>query len=261
MKELLPKNDIYIGLKAYSSWGILGWHDIRQRYRRSILGPFWFTLSTAIMVIVLGFLYTTLLKQEIKHYLPYLAIGLITWQFISSAFIEGATALINSNSLIKQVNLPLTIYICRTSWRNFLILLHSMPIVILMLFFFGYRPSWSFALIPFGLLLLFLNGIWVGIILGVLSARFRDIPPIVNNFTQIALFLTPVMWSPEILENRAWVANWNPLYHSIEIIRAPLIGSPFPIKSWLLTLIFCFVNGLIAQLIMKRYRNRVAYWV
>jgi lipopolysaccharide transport system permease protein len=261
MTQILPKNDIQKGLSAYTIWSVLGWHDIRQRYRRSILGPFWFTLSTALMVIVLGVLYSTLLKQEIKHYLPFLAVGLVVWQFINTVINEGATVLIGSQSLIKQINLPLTVHVCRGVWRNFLILLHSLPIVILMLLLFGFWPHWSIVLLPVGLLLLFLNGIWMGIILGILSARFRDIPPIAINLTQVAFFLTPVMWSPQILDSRAWVAQWNPLYHSIEVIRAPLIGSPILMDSWIWTVTFCIANGLLAQWLMKRYRNRVAYWI
>jgi len=262
MTQLLAKNDVKKGLSAYTIWSILGWHDIRQRYRRSILGPFWFTLSTALLVIVLGFLYSTLLKVDIKTYLPFLGVGLVVWQFISTVINEGTTVLIGSQTLIKQINLPITVHVCREVWRNFIILLHSLPTLILMLLLFGIWPHWSiFLLLPLGLLLLFLNGIWIGIILGILSARFRDITPIVTNLTQIAFFLTPVMWSPEILESRAWVALWNPLYHSIEVIRAPLIGSPILLESWIWSLAFCVVNGFIAQWLMKRYRNRIAYWI
>ena len=261
MTQLLAKNDIKKGLSAYTIWSILGWHDIRQRYRRSIIGPFWFTLSTALLVIVLGFLYSSLLKVDIKTYLPFLAVGLVVWQFISTLINEGTTVLIDSQTLIKQINLPITVHVCREVWRNFIILLHSLPTLILMLLLFGIWPHWSIViLLPLGLLLLFLNGIWIGIILGILSARFRDITPIVTSLTQIAFFLTPVMWSPEILESRAWVALWNPLYHSIEVIRAPLIGSPILLESWIWSLTFCVVNGLVAQWLMKRFRNRIAYW-
>ena len=57
-------DDLIVGMKAVRVWGTLGWHDIRQRYRRSVLGPFWFTLSTIIMVVVLGALYSTLLDRK-----------------------------------------------------------------------------------------------------------------------------------------------------------------------------------------------------
>jgi lipopolysaccharide transport system permease protein len=182
-------NDILVGLLAWRVWGTLGWHDIRQRYRRSILGPFWFTLSTAIMVAVLGALYATLLNQEIRDYLPFLAAGLVIWQYLGSVLNEGCSSFISSTGLIKQIRLPLTIHVCRTVWRNFLILLHSLPVLVVTLLAFKHWPSIEFILTPLGLLLLLLHGIWMGIILGLLCARFRDIPPIINNLVQVAFFL------------------------------------------------------------------------
>ena len=106
-------NDLWVGIGAFQVWGTLGWHDIRQRYRRSVLGPFWFTLSTAIMVIVLGALYSTLLKQEINNYLPYLAVGLVVWQYLASSILEGCNSFIGAAYLIKQIRIPLTVHVCR----------------------------------------------------------------------------------------------------------------------------------------------------
>lgn len=256
-----PTNDLLIGMGAMQVWGTLGWHDIRQRYRRSVLGPFWFTLSTAIMVIVLGALYSTLLNQEITDYLPYLAVGLVLWQYLASSVNEGCSAFIGSAYLIKQIRLPLTVHVCRIVWRNFVILLHSLPVVVLLLIAFGRWPGTEFLLVPLALLLLLLHGVWVGIVLGVLCARFRDIPPIVINLVQVAFFFTPVMWSPEILKDRAWVAEYNPLYHLIEIVRAPIIGRPIHIESWAWSIAFLIIGFGFAQYLLKRYRNRVPYWL
>lgn len=256
-----PKTDIFRGLVSFRIWGTLGWHDIKQRYRRSILGPFWFTLSTFLMVGVLGVLYSTILNQKITDYLPFLAVGLIVWQFISTMAVESCNVFIESHSLIKQIDLPLTVHVCRTLWRNFLIFLHSLPVAILLLLLFGFKINWSFILLPLGLLILFLNGLWAGVILGVLCARFRDIQPIMINIIQIAFFLTPVMWSPHLLAERAWIAKWNPLYHLIELIRAPLLGTSVLLESWVWAIAFCAMNALIAFFIMKRCRNRVAYWI
>lgn len=256
-----PRTDLFVGMRAIQIWGTLGWHDIRQRYRRSVLGPFWFTLSTAIMVVVLGALYATLLKQEIANYLPFLAVGLVVWQFLGSSITEGCTAFIGSAQLIKQIRLPLTVHVCRVVWRNFVILLHSLPVAVVLLIVFGYRPGIEFLLLPFGLLLLLLHGVWIGVVLGILCARFRDIPPIVINLVQVAFFFTPIMWTPEILKDRAWVAEYNPFYHLIEIVRAPIIGRPAHLDSWLWSLAFLVIGFGLAQFLMKRYRNRVPYWI
>jgi len=255
------RSDLMVGMRASRVWGTLGWHDIRQRYRRSILGPFWFTLSTIIMVGVLGALYSTLLHQKITDYLPYLAVGLVVWAYLAAVANEGCVAFIGAAYLIKQIRLPLTVHVCRIAWRNFVILLHSLPVVVVLLLIFGRWPTWEFLLVPLALVLLFLHGVWVGAALGVLCARFRDIPPIVTNLIQVVFFFTPVMWSPEILKDRAWVAEYNPLYHLIETVRAPLTGRPTHWESWVWSIGLLVVGFAFAQFLMKRFRNRVPYWL
>lgn len=254
-------DDMLVGIRASRIWGTLGWHDIRQRYRRSVIGPFWFTLSTAIMVIVLGALYSTLLQQQIEDYLPYLAVGLVVWQYLASVANEGCTAFIGSAYLIKQIRIPLTVHVCRIAWRNFVILLHSLPVVIILMLGFGHWPTWEFLLVPVGLGMLLLHGIWVGVALGVLCARFRDIPPIVTNLVQVIFFFTPVMWMPEILKDRAWIAELNPLYHLIETLRAPITGRPMHWESWAWSFGLLIVGFGVAQYLMSRYRNRIPYWL
>jgi ABC-2 type transport system permease protein len=151
--------------------------------------------------------------------------------------------------------------VCRIVWRNFLILLHSLPVVIVMLIAFGRWPGVEFLLLPVGLLLLLLHGVWIGVVLSVLCARFRDIPPIVNNLVQVAFFFTPVMWSPEILKDRGWVADFNPFYHLIEIVRAPVLGRPVHLESWVWSLALLVIGFGFAQFLMYRFRNRVPYWL
>jgi ABC-type polysaccharide/polyol phosphate export permease len=213
------------------------------------------------MVVVLGALYSTLLQQEITNYLPYLAVGLVVWQYLASSVNEGCTSFTGSAYLIKQIRLPLSVHVCRIAWRNFAILLHSLPVVVIMLIAFGHRPSLTFFLVPLGLFLLLLHGVWIGVVLGVLCARFRDIPPIVTNLVQVAFFFTPVMWSPEILKDHAWVATYNPLYHLIEIVRAPILGRPIHVESWVWSVGFLIIGFGFAQYLMQRFRNRVPYWL
>lgn len=255
------KNDIYVGLSTIHVWLTLGWHDIRQRYRRSVLGPFWFTLSTMIMVGVLGFLYSTLLGQEIADYLPYLGVGLVVWQYISGCVNEGSNAYIASGYLIKQIRMPITVHICRIVWRNFVILLHSLPVVIIAMIIFGHYPNFEFLLLIPGLGLLFLNGIWVSIVLGILCTRYRDILPIVGNLLQVAFFFTPIMWSKDLLKDRAWAAEVNPIHHMIEVIRAPILGHPIEISSWLWSIGLVIVGFSLAQYLTARCRDRIPYWL
>lgn len=253
--------DIWVGLSAYHVWQTLGWHDIRQRYRRSVIGPFWFTLSTLVMVGVLGILYSSILNQDIHEYLPYLGTGLVAWQFISTCAIEGASTLISAGYLIKQIRMPLTIHIARMAWRNFIIMMHSLPVVLLFLLAFGHRPGFEILLVVPGLFILLLNSIWIGLVLAILCARYRDLLPIVGNLTQVAFFFTPVMWVVDLLKDRRWIAEVNPFYHLIEIVRAPLIGKPMELASWIWAIAMVIVGFCIAHYLMKRTRNRLPYWL
>lgn len=254
-------SDIAVGLGAWYVWSALGWHDIRQRYRRSVLGPFWFTLSTLIMVAVLGVLYSTLLGQNIATYLPYLGVGLVIWQYLSACVNEGSTVFIGSGYLIKQIRMPLTVHVNRIVWRNFVILLHSLPVVVMLMIAFGHIPGPEFLLVIPGLFLLLLNGVWVGVVLGVVCSRYRDVLPIVGNLVQIAFFFTPIMWSTDLLKDRAWVAEFNPIYHLIDIVRAPILGGVIAFESWIWSLAILVVGFVAAQYLMRRCRNRIPYWL
>ncbi|MCC4115368.1 ABC transporter permease [Aromatoleum toluclasticum] len=254
-------NDIVTGLGAVHVWLALGWHDIRQRYRRSILGPFWFTLTTLIMVGVLGFLYSQLLGQEISDYLPYVGIGLVIWQFISTAANEGCNSMIGAGHIIKQLRMPLSTHVLRMVWRNFIILLHSLPVVVLLMVFFGHSLTLEMILIIPGLLVLMLNAVWSGIVFGILCTRYRDVAPIIGNLFQVGFFLTPVFWRADDLKDRAWVADINPFSHLIEIVRGPILGVPVSLESWVWSVALLIVGFPIAQYLMVRFRERVAYWL
>ena len=254
-------NDLWVALMTPHVWLALGWHDIRQRYRRSVIGPFWFTVSTLMMVGALGLVYSTLLGKTLREYIPYLGVGLVVWQYISSVINEATTAFINSGYLIKQARIPLTIYAARVVWRNFVILMHSLPVVILLMMLFGKMPNSELLLLFPGLLILMLQGVWVVLVVGVVCTRFRDVIPIASNFITIAFFVTPVLWPVTQLRERAWIAECNPLYHTIEIIRGPILGTPIHWQSWVWALGLLVAGFLLAQYLMSRCRDRVAYWL
>src|SRR4249920_1897323 len=96
--SLLASRDIRDGILLWPLWGRLGWNDILQRYRRSLLGPFWLTASMAIMVVSLGILYAELFNTPINDFLPFLCVGLLVWNLISSFLIEGGTIFTGAES-------------------------------------------------------------------------------------------------------------------------------------------------------------------
>lgn len=253
--------DLIQGCRNNAIWGILGWQDIRQRYRRSVLGPFWLTLSTAIMVGALAFVYSSLFKQTMASYLPFIGVGLIVWALISTIFGEACTVFIGAEGMIKQLRLPLTVHVCRMVWRNIIIFGHNAVILLVIYVMFGTGWHPDLLTIPLAVLLYAFDGLAIGIILGVFCTRFRDIVQIVANIIQLVFFATPIMWRPEVLADRAWIADYNPIYHLIELIRAPLLGQPLPVNSWLIAMGVTVLALAIALGTLARFRHRVAYWL
>ncbi len=240
---------------------MLGWQEIRQRYRRSVMGPFWLTISMGVMIGGMGPLYGKLFGQDLSAYFPHLAISLVVWMLVSNLINDCSNAFIAAEGFIKQIRLPLTIHILRAIWKNLIIFAHNMVIVVLVFLVYPPEMGWHLLQMPLGILMLAVNSLWFGILVGLLCARFRDIPQIVASLVQIAFFLTPIFWKAEMLGKFIWAAQINPLYHFIEIIRAPLLSGGASLLSWGAVLLITVLGYTVMMLFFTRFRARIAYWV
>ena len=118
---VLALQDVVEGARAFRLWEMFGRQDVRQRYRRSTLGPFWLTISMGALAGGLGLLYAGLCKIDVADCLPLVAAGLILRRVISGLITGNRTASIDAEGIIKQVNLPLSAHVYRMAWRNFIL--------------------------------------------------------------------------------------------------------------------------------------------
>lgn len=260
--------DLLQGAKQHELWLMLGLQDIKQRYRRSVLGPFWITIATGVMALALGLLYSMLFQLPLADFLPHVTVGLIMWNFISGAIKEGSTIFIDNEGLIKQLPAPLSVHVYRLVWRQTLFLGHNLIIWLLLIIIFPRSLGWEFFLVIPGMLLLIVNGVWVAMFFGMVATRFRDVAPLLEALTQLLFYVTPIVWTTKTLTDqggavadRARIAELNPLYHYLEIVRAPLIGEPVAAYHWWIVLAFTAGGLLIAMVAMRQWRFRVSYWV
>lgn len=253
--------DLIEGMRAWGIWGLLGWQDVRQRYRRSILGPLWLTLSMGVMIGGLGYLYGDLFKTPLDDYIPYLTGGFVAWGLISTIIIESCTVFVAADGFIKQLRLPFSLYVFRLIWRNLIVFFHNALVFVVVAIIFKLELGWQLAWLLPGLLIVAYTGFWLSFVLGSVSARFRDIPQIVSSIVQIVFFLTPIMWKPELVTQRPMFVQENPFFHYVELIRAPLLGREIAPDTWLITLGCSTVGSLLAFMFFIRVRRRISYWV
>jgi ABC-2 type transport system permease protein len=262
-------DDLLAGWNQRELWGHLGWQDIRQRYRRSILGPIWITISMAVTAVALGVLYAGLFGNDLSVQLPYVLVGFIVWAFISGCIAEGSEVFTANEGLIRHLPAPLSVHVYRLLWRQILFFAHNMIVYVVMLLVFPQHLGWSSLLALPAFLLLVANGAWVALLLGIVTTRFRDLEPITQSIVQLLFFLTPIVWIYSDLVNspnsatasRARLVEFNPLLHFMEIIRAPMLGQPQHLRHWIVVLGITVVGWALTMEALRRYRARVSYWV
>jgi ABC-2 type transport system permease protein len=262
--------DLRTGFNQRELWLHLGWQDIKQRYRRSVIGPFWITIATGVQAIAMGLLYSVLLDIDLREFLPHVTVGLIIWNLISAAILEGGDVFVANEGLIKQLPSALSVHVYRLVWRQLLLLGHNLLIYVIIIAIF-WPPGglhWTVIFAIPALVLILLNAVWVSILFGIIATRYRDIAPILGSFVTLMFFMTPIVWTTSGLQQmggeaakRAKLVEINPLFHYLDIIRAPLIGEDQQAYHWYIVLGFTVVGWALAIVALKKYRARVPYWV
>jgi len=240
----------------------LGWLDIRLRYRGSMLGPFWLTISTGVMVGALGVLYSTLFKIDLRDYLPFLALSQVLWGFLASLVSESCTVFTEAEGVIRSVRMPFFVFSLRALIRNAVALAHNIVVIVVVFAIFRMWPTIDSLMALPGLVLWAIDALALTLILGAFCARFRDIQPIVNSVMQIAFFMTPVIWKPDQL-GADGVANlaFNPFFDLLEIVRGPILGTGVAGTTWLGALVYSVGLCAISWAFFVRARGRVTFWV
>lgn len=240
----------------------LSWNDIRQRYRRSTLGPSWLTISLAVQVATMGFVYGGLFNLQVGVYLPHLAAGITIWALMAGMINEGCTCFIMAEGYLKQMALPKSMFAARVVLRSFFNFAHDIVIVIVVFLIYPPPTNWTVILFLPGLLVLALNGLWVSLVLGTLCTRFRDLPPIVASVMQVAFFITPVIWiSSSLSGHAARFLVFNPFAVFLSLVRDPLMGQAVPLSSWLVAGAITVCGWVLAFALFTRFRARITYWL
>jgi lipopolysaccharide transport system permease protein len=254
--------DLRDGLAQWRLACSLGWLDIKLRYRGSALGPFWLTLSSAVMVGSMGLIYGTLFGTVLREYLPFLALSLILWQSgIGGLATDACTVFLDAEQTIRSMRMPFTVQVLRCVVRNAIVLAHNLVVPIGVFAIFDSWPGLEAFLALPGLALWVVDGITACFLLGSICARFRDVPPIVGSIMMIAFYITPIVWKPAQLGAHGWWLPLNPFYTLLEVVRAPILGTPLNALLWGSALGYSVLLWLAAWAVFTLARGRLAFWV
>lgn len=253
-------DDLRRGLGLWPFFGRLGLDDIRQRYARTALGPFWMILSSSLWIFVMAMVTASLFGQDLSVAFPFVAAGMYAWLFISVGLSDGCTVFIAQQWLLVSHTLPISFHLFRYLVRATITILHYIPILLLILIVCGRWPSaemlWS---VP-ALAMFIVLSAWLGAVLGVISMRYRDVPHIVTTVSSALPIVSPIAWDKELLKSSHWLADLNPIYHFVEIFRAPLLGKGVPTVSWMVVIAINALGVALGLFLFARSRTRLAMW-
>lgn len=253
--------DLRDGIRSWELSRFLAWQDIKQRYRRSTLGPIWLTLSFGIQILTMGFLSAALFGSAIAKSVPYVCAGMLFWALITQMINDGAALFVSSARYITQIKSPLTLFLMQVIWRNIIVAAHNATIYLLIAAIFVIVPGLSIVLWLPGLALVLICLSWMALVAAVVSARYRDIPVMIQNILTILFWLTPLMYFPEQLGRRRFIADLNPFTHMIALVREPLLGGTPSLVDWMVVLAIAVLGWIGTFLFFARFRARIVYWL
>ena len=255
------QNDFLRALQNPLASTALTLRNVKSSYRRSYLGALWISLTVAITITALAGVYTYLFPITLSEYMPYLTVSYVGWIAISNMLLSGPNVFIQYSSLIQQETSPYTHYVIAVIADKLLIFFNHCIVILIVLIIFQVPITWTFLAFPVAVALLFISGIGMCFVFGVIATRFRDVNQILTSLVQLAFFVTPVLWKPEFLAGRTFIVDFNPFFHYLAILREPLLDGTIPWVSFGVTAAFAAGSMLIGIATMTRYKRWIVFWI
>jgi ABC-type polysaccharide/polyol phosphate export permease len=257
----LAIDDLVNSIHRYKLWFYLAWIDIQQRYRGSILGPLWITLSMAIFIGALSIVYSRLFHTDINALVPYLTAGMLCWIFISTNISESTDVFTNAKPLIDSIKLPYLIHVFKLVSRNVIIFFHNLLVFIIVAVIFNIPITINTLLFVPALLLASVMVASTCIMISLLGTRFRDLPPLITSLIMLVFFISPVTWQANMLGEGSLILRLNPMFYYLDLLRSPLLGAAPMESSWIVCGIITLISFIISFGLFVRFRSRIPFWI
>lgn len=261
--QFLPKS-ARVAIEMWPIWTFLSHQDLRSQFRRSKLGVLWLVANQLVFAIGGGYLWAALFGLDPKTFIPFIALGFAIWGYMTSSIVDGCATFVIASGYIRQVPLPLEIYIARITYTAIIRLGIGLGVAISLGVLLGaIRIPGLFFALP-GLALLLTLGLLSTAVLAYVGVVYRDLQHGFSNIFQMLFVVTPIIYPPEILvaKGLGWLVYLNPFAAPIEIVRAPLLtGAPAGAAYYALCAAFAVVLALLFSVVRRTFERRVVYYV
>ena len=256
--------DIARSLREPEFWAYSSWLDIITKYRRSRLGIVWLLLPPVLYVGGVGYFYALLSSANPLAYMPHLALGYLLFRLLSNVITESCSVLPGHASFILDGHLRLTDFVLRTLAKALFYLVAALPLVVVVLALSPSVHPLGLLAVPPAFVVVILNLTWIAVVVALLGARFPDVSELTGSLFIFGFILTPILWEADYAPYgtpHGTFMRINPLYHMIEIIRAPLLGQPLERLTFIYMGVMTVLGWIVAAHLYRRYSRFVPVWV
>jgi len=214
-------------------------------------------------VFSVGLVFGTLFGNELSQYLPYFAIGIIVWNFISQCILEGCLVYVQSAGHIKSTAVPLPLHVYRLLGRQLILLGHNALLVAALWIMFRWRIDATVLLALLGLAIGIVALLGAMLAFSIICTRYRDLHQIISSLMSLLFLLTPIVWLPDSVRSPGIdaVVYGNPFHYLLEIVRKPLLGTVPALHVWLIATAIAALSLVAGTAFYARFRHRVVYWL
>jgi lipopolysaccharide transport system permease protein len=239
---------------------VLTQKELKVRYKRSFLGYLWSIANPLALALVFFIAFKIFMKIPIENYTLFLIAGLFPWQWFLNSVNSSATVFIGNATLIKKMHFRHEVLVVATILNDMLHFLLSIPVIILFLFIYGMQPSIMWLVgIPALLIVQFIITMGFSLAVSALNLFFRDIERIVFIFTSLMFYMTPIIYSEEMVpaEYRTLILS-NPLSILFISWRNLLMHGTLVVKDTVLALVYALIVFAIGYLVYRKLKWRFA---
>ncbi|MEO1043119.1 MAG: ABC transporter permease [Pseudomonadota bacterium] len=257
----LAWRDLIEAGRDHQRWRRFAVLKLKSAYWRTRLGAIWLPLSFMLFIIGMSILWANITSRDINFYLPHAGYGFACFAFISGTIAGGEQVFAANSGVIREFPLPLSFYAYAKTARDFITMLLSLAVMVIIDVAYIHAINVNTLLALPALVVYMVTGVLTGLLMGMLATRFRDFGQLLPTVMRAVFFFTPIIWSVDKRPSRAALANINPLYHYIEIVRAPMRGELPSLTNWAVAI---GTTSLIFVLVLTFYKigtRRIRVWL
>ena len=253
--------DLITGAKLYPVWLFQAYHELSAKFKRTALGSLWIAGNFLFVSIAIALVWGELFKVDLKEMLPHAMLGNLCAALSLWIVSEAPELFLNSGNIIKNHAYPFTYFAFEKIAKNLMQFAHNLVIFYIFMIFNG-TFSVPNPLFILGLAINLVSLFTWGMVIGMMSARYRDLRFLLPSLTFLLYFLTPVYWDASRLSpDRQWIVNINPFNGMVSVMREPLMGH-FPSNAnWTGALAMCIGGIAIWLCVFPPLRRRIPFWV